>query len=477
MRLARLERWRPLASLSARLLLAYLGAWLLAAALAGASIAWFLRGDPQHWTDHSTLGIAHDMAQRLVLNAQGQPVSAPWPEGVQWLAQASPLDLGWRVFDAQGRVLLWSSPEVERLWQQADRPPAARPEHGEHGRMRVAGQVLRVRTVAIEQAATPLWLEVGLSERLVSMLHQGKASRLGGTVVATVLASIALLGLVLFGVLRHLMKPVRAVSQQARELDPRRPGQRLSVPGLPLELQPMVQAFNGYLQRLEEAHARQLQFLADAAHELKTPLMLLRAQLELGDAQTEVLLRDIDHLTRQVQQWLVLAEVTEPRSYHPEPLDVAEVAAEVRGRLAPLAARHGVTLQQHGATTPGLLADRVALAVLLKNLVENAIGFAPRGSAVLLALDAHGLSVLDQGGGMQAEHLPHLFERFWRAPSRRDTGAGLGLAICQEVAQAHGWVLQAHNTGQGAEFKVLFHPTTAAATTTAATATSQGRPC
>ena len=86
---------------------------------------------------------------------------------------------------------------------------------------------------------------------------------------------------------------------------------RLATAGLPQEVQPLVVAFNACLQRMEEAHTRHVSFMADAAHELKTPLMLLRAQLELGDADPQALLTDVDQLSRQVQQWLVLAEVTE----------------------------------------------------------------------------------------------------------------------------------------------------------------------
>jgi len=96
------------------------------------------------------------------------------------------------------------------------------------------------------------------------------------------------------------------------------------------------------------------------------------------------------------------------------------------------------------------------LFVLLKNLIENAIQHSPRGAVVTVDVRATGLSVRDEGAGIPEEHLSELFKRFWRGDARRDTGAGLGLAICHEVALAHGWSLEARNGSVGAEFVVSF---------------------
>ncbi|WP_238582610.1 sensor histidine kinase [Trabulsiella odontotermitis] len=90
-------------------------------------------------------------------------------------------------------------------------------------------------------------------------------------------------------------------------------------------------------------------------------------------------------------------------------------------------------------------ADRGAFFTLLKNLIENAIQHAPVGTVVSIDVRAESLSVRDQGAGVDPEQMSHLFERFWRGAHRRDTGAGLGLAICQEICTAHGWSLTASN--------------------------------
>ena len=96
--------------------------------------------------------------------------------------------------------------------------------------------------------------------------------------------------------------------------------------------------------------------------------------------------------------------------------------------------------------------------VLVKNLVENAIQHSPRGAVVTIAVGARGIVVRDEGAGIAPEHLGELFKRFWRGPARRDSGAGLGLAICFEIATAHGWTLAARNAACGAEFDVGFGP-------------------
>lgn len=464
------QRWpRWPQSLSGRLLLAYLGAWLATVALVAAGITAFLHADPSRWHDHSTLTLAQELAAQArpgSAGSAGSPPSVGLPAGVSWLADAAPLDIGHRLIDARGQVRHWSSPQVREAWSEAGL--AARPEPGQ-GRAVVRGLPLRLRTVAVDGLGEPMWLEVGVSDRLIALAHTGTATRLGRTIGATVAVSIVLLGVVHVLVLRRLLRPVRRLSAQARQLSVDRQGARLDAAGVPLEIQPLVASFNEALQRLEQAFARQLQFLADAAHELKTPLALLRLQVELGPADRQAQLRDIDQLSRQVQQMLMLAEVTEPRSYRDDPIDPTAIASEVCRLLEPMASRHRVRLEIRGpAEEAPLRGDRASLQVLLKNLVENAIGFAPRGTAVCVEIEPHRVRISDRGAGIAEEHLPHLFTRFWRAPGRRDHGAGLGLAICQAVAQAHGWRMAVRNLDPGAEFTLSFE--TAAPTAPAAPA-------
>ena len=451
-------RWADL-SLSARLMWTYLVAWLVTLSLIALAIVWFLRGDPLHWVDHSTLAVATELAERVQFDAQGLPTQVLILQEVRWLSDLAPLDLVYRVFDDQGHELLWSSERARQVWPGA--APAAEP-HETHGRVWVEGLPLRVRTVALpspSQGTDHLWLQVGLSERLVVLFHAGNGARLGGMMLLMAVLSVLLLGGVQFFLFRRLLAPVTRLSEEAGRIQLSRPGLRLGTEGVFRELKPLVLSFNESLQRLEDAFARQLKFLADAAHELKTPLALLKGQMELGETDARALIQDVDQLSRQVQQMLVLAEVTEPRSYRHAELDWEAIVWEVCHFLAPLAQRAGVGLVPDIESVPrGVRGDHSASFVLLKNLVENAIGFAPEGSMVSLRLQAQAIVVRDVGAGIDPADFAHLYDRFWRGPGRRDVGAGLGLAICLEVAQAHGWHLKARNAEPGAEFSLNLLP-------------------
>ncbi len=234
--------------------------------------------------------------------------------------------------------------------------------------------------------------------------------------------------------------------------------ERLNAQAQPDEIGPLVNAFNQALDRLQQGFRTQQEFLASAAHELKTPLALMRAQLELGarDERDRLqLLQDVDRMSRQVQQLLMLAEVSEPRNYRIAPIDPRPAVEEVFNFMTRVAERHSVWLGlRFDDDVRSWHADRGALFTLLKNLIENAIQHSPAGGVVALTVHRGGLAVTDQGPGVSAENLPRIFERFWRGPERREDGAGLGLTICQEIATAHGWRLKAHCPAEGLEVQL-----------------------
>ncbi|WP_144107549.1 sensor histidine kinase [Paraburkholderia sp. BCC1886] len=105
---------------------------------------------------------------------------------------------------------------------------------------------------------------------------------------------------------------------------------------------------------------------------------------------------------------------------------------------------------------PTMKADRNALFILLKNIVENAINATPSGGIVIVSLDDDSIRVSDEGPGIKPEYLPHLFDRFWRAPDSLHDGAGLGLAICREIANEHDWRLSLGPAATGTRFVVWF---------------------
>jgi len=256
--------------------------------------------------------------------------------------------------------------------------------------------------------------------------------------------------------LRHTFKPLRDVSNSAAEISPRSLHARLQTDAIPSEIAPLVVSFNNVLERLEHGYRVQQEFLATAAHELKTPLALIRAQIELMDdgRERKSLLNDVEHMTRQVHQLLHLAEASEIQSYRFAKVNVREVADEAVNYLQRMADMAEVRLVISGDSDPYWLADRGALFTLLKNLLENAIQHAPRASEVQVEVGSSNLTLRDWGPGVEEEQLAHLFTRFWRGAHRRDHGAGLGLSICQEITTAHGWTLSVERMQPGLLFRL-----------------------
>ena len=450
---SRFNQWSN--RLGTRLLVTYLGAWFLTAALVAASVAGVLHFYGDRIIHHSVIEVARLLGSNLRFDDHGRPMPVVGQDNIAWVVSAMPQDIGYRVFNDRGDVLLWSSPETRQAWTSA----ALRAEPVEtDGKVRLNGLDMEIRTISIAGPQERLWLQVTTSDRLIQLVHSGSIGRLRLVALATALVSILLLGGVLFYALRRLLAPIQLISQEAHEIELAQLNRRLNPKGVPGELLPLVESFNHALSRLERSYANQSRFLADTAHELKTPLALLRGQLELnGVADTGQLIRDVDLITRQVQQLLMLAEVSETRNYIHEQVDVEQVASDVARYLEPLAQRRDVELEVLASgDCPILNCDRSALFVLLKNLAENAVSFASPGTAVTLSIDKDSVRVRDRGQGIAPEHLAHLFERFWRAPGRQDQGAGLGLAICLEAAHAHGWQLEAKNAQPGAEFVLTF---------------------
>jgi len=430
------NEWRQ--SLTFKLLASYLLAWVLTVALVGAVLWLMLQVQSSDKSSHSAERIAHVVADTLVFDAQGRLLGLDWQDELQWLPAALPEDLSYQVSDSSGHVHLQS-------------PSPKNPEGS-------PGLQLYSHTLQVTRAGNTWTIQASVSDRLVALIHLGAERRIGGTALATAALSVVLLGAVLLLTVQRLLRPLRETSAQAMQIEPQQLSRRLDEQHLPTELKPLVQAFNQALARLEDGFRNQQRFLENAAHELKTPLALLRGQIELGGSEhTYQLLSDVDHLARQVQQLLVLAEVSERSNYKAQAVHLLPLAQEVIRFLSPLATKHRVRLNMLFEDASTMVhGDRMALFALLKNLLENALNFAPADSTVSLLLRKHSLVVRDEGPGIDPAHLPHLFERFWRNPERRNEGAGLGLAICQEIALAHEWRLEARSLSPGAEFELTF---------------------
>jgi two-component system, OmpR family, sensor kinase len=290
-------------------------------------------------------------------------------------------------------------------------------------------------------------VQVAQPEARRAMLARGLATR----IVLPVLLMIPVLLVLVAWVLKRGLAPLSEASARVRDRDAARLDP-LPVADAPRELAPLVEQINALLERLSLTMETQRRFVADAAHELRSPVTALALQIQLAErAQTREarqaafaeLGRGIERAGRLVQQLLDLARL-EPgeRAVAAAPLDAARLAREVVGDYAARADALGVDL---GADAPGsvmLVGAEGELRSLLANLIDNALRYAPRGSQVTVsvrrAAAAVELEVVDAGPGIPPEERARVFQRFQRLPGDPTRGSGLGLPIARAIAERHG---------------------------------------
>ena len=248
---------------------------------------------------------------------------------------------------------------------------------------------------------------------------------------------------------------------------------RLSVRGANDELDHVAQAFNQALARVEQSVGEMRQFSAALAHELRTPLAILRGEAELAlrpsssdEDLRQVLVRQIDEfdrLSRLINQILTLARAEGGEiTIADETVDLAALGASVAEQIEPVAAVQGITLTCEAVDGVMVKGDAGWLERLLLILLDNAIKFTPEGGRISVTFSsANGLAhvvVTDTGMGISRDALPHLFERFYRvdpARSRQTQGAGLGLALAKWIAERHrGTIDVQSHPGEGSTFTV-----------------------
>jgi signal transduction histidine kinase len=282
------------------------------------------------------------------------------------------------------------------------------------------------------------------------------------THVGWVTAPILLLLLVIdVAIFRRAMQPVVAASSLAGEIGPDRMELRLPEAAMPLEVLPLVQAVNRALDRLDAGFRAQREFTADAAHELRTPLAILRTQIDMIEDRelAEPLRHDVESMSRLVNQLLEISELDSFFISEGETADLVAIATEVAAFLAPLAVSQGKTFAVTGARRPvRVRGNSDAIARAVRNLAENALAHTARGTTVELAVAAQGtIRVLDRGPGVPKTERQHIFDRFWRRDRRHSGHAGLGLAIVARIVEMHGAsIVIEDRPGGGAVFTIRF---------------------
>jgi two-component system sensor histidine kinase QseC len=447
-------RFRWLNSLTIQLLAAYLGTLALTLALIG-SIFWaVVSWNSQFLTQRDLQLELRWLEQHLRFSENGRAVLLVLPDESLWAYQALPNDVTYRVIDASGQVLL--APAMP------SQPLASTSRHFDAAATRFDvesdGVILRGLTAAIRRGNNTYYIQVASSDRAVKLVKRMFAFAIAQTLPRVALVMIIILVFAVYWTLKRVIRPLRDASAAAICIEPRNISGRITLDGIPSEFSPVIEAFNLALDRLEKGYRVQQEFLGSVAHELKTPLALVRGQVEMANiVERPIILKDLDAMARQVMQLLHLAEASETANYSFEAFDQHAATREVVLSLQRVADHNSVYIDFRDAKVDRPLnADRAAYLVLVKNLIENAIQQSSTGDVVTVAVGNHELCVSDVGPGIAATDLDKLFTRYWRGPHKRDQGAGLGLAICKEIAAAHDWILSARDTGAGAEFKVVF---------------------
>ncbi len=279
----------------------------------------------------------------------------------------------------------------------------------------------------------------------------------------------------------RVLRPIGRITSVAREIQATDLSRRIELPGPEDELKQLADTFDAMLARLDAAFAAQRQFTADASHELRNPLAIIRTNVDvaLADPHADpedlrhtivVVKRASDRMARLVDDLLALARRQEPTLEH-EPVDFGVAVTEASDDFVVPAAARNIVLDR--AIAPGVVVtgDRDALKRVVANLLENAVRLAPAGSRIRLATGSEGdrawIAVADEGPGIAPEDQAHVFDRFWRADkarSRADGGTGLGLAIVRQIVESHGGEIRLQSkVGVGSSFVIWLPVTTPAA--------------
>ncbi|MBI1911928.1 MAG: HAMP domain-containing protein [Deltaproteobacteria bacterium] len=289
--------------------------------------------------------------------------------------------------------------------------------------------------------------------------------------VILMVASVVIASAVGWFLARKALKPVSEITNTARRIGAENLNERINIAVPQDEIGKLASTINEMIMRLEKSFRQIQQFTADASHELKTPLTILKGEMEIAlrskddvEFMKETLrssLEEIDRMNYIVKNLLDLAKMDmESGALPKEIVKLDKVLADRFEQLRRLALDSGIRMAILRSKPLIVCGDPVRLSQLLFNLMDNALKYTPKGGEVELTLDDEDgkavFRVRDSGVGISKEDLPYIFDRFYRVDKVRSSkvgGAGLGLSICKEIAESHGGTLDVQSTlGSGSTF-------------------------
>ncbi len=404
----------------------------------------------------------------VLLNVVSFSDGAPTLTGLLPVNDASDLETFVRAYDAAGVTTFDTSSKVGEL--PLDSAAVNGALQGKSTFLTIDKPALRTYTVPIRDGGSIAGvLEVGQSRDDV-------VDTLGIFIYVTIFVFPVTLLVASAGGLflaSRALSPIDSLTRQAQRISAENLDEQFNLNLPDDEVGRLARTFDAMIARLDEAFARQRQFTADASHELRTPLTVLKGQLDVAlnrerDAAAyrqvlEAANDEVDHMIRLVGGLLTLARADANEvSISKERIDVGNLVMGAVEQVEPAADTRSISLEVRSGPAVSVEADEDLLIQLLLNLLDNALKHTPAGGHIEASWRVEGrevvLSVADTGSGIAEQHLPHLFDRFYRveqARGRSDGGAGLGLAISQWIARVHGGSINVSSEpGVGSRFEV-----------------------
>ena len=425
--------------------------------------AWWAIRDSIHDTIDKDLRSRLQAVRDYLHQQAADPDSGPLAEELAEDAALTPAGTLIRLAGADGRWI-YQSPGTKQ-WD-AKPPLASRlPERGETETVVVAGRPFRVLTAPVSVGAVQIGTPI---DEYYEMLGDFTWTAALASPLILLLASAA--G---YWMSRRALEPVDRIARTAEEIGAQNLSERLPLLGAGDELDRLSATLNAMFARLEAAFHRITRFTADASHELRTPVAVIRTTAELAlskprgqEEYTRELARilaESERASRLIEDLMTLARADAgDDGVVPEPLDLAEPLREACAEAGVLADAAGLRFHTEIQSGCPVAGDCQALRRLFLILLDNAVKYTPAGGEIRVVLSAgQGAAVVevqDSGAGIAPEDLPHVFDRFYRAAkdrSRKTGGAGLGLAIAQCIAARHGGAVSAQSApGAGSLFRV-----------------------
>jgi signal transduction histidine kinase len=404
---------------------------------------WLLNSEVDQLHREAMRAQAEVLGERIVAQPDGL-LTFNLPDSLRGLYSEAYGRYLYDIRDADGRLLFSSR---RKTGAAAQAPPLSETISGAGVTRIIDGKIVRIRVAE----------DLAHRDVIIDDIISNFFRRVGWITIPILLILLAA-DIIIF---RRAIAPLWKASEEASNIGPARTDIRLPTEQIPREIIPLVTAVNQALDRLEDGFRVQRQFTADAAHQLRTPLAILRTRIEtLGDgAARQALHADIEAMSRIVAQLLEIAELDTLVLDPGETADLRAVCAEVVGAIAPFALAQHKDIALKGTEAPVLVhGNSEMLQRAIFNLAENAIKFTAKDTSVDVEVSEDGaVRVRDCGPGIADADRELIFQRFWRADRQRSDGAGLGLSIVRAVADDHTATVAVENLpGGGAEFTLRF---------------------